>query len=261
VRAIVKVGLHQTIGIPFQDIGAAFAFGALMLPSITSIPQLYPLLPPAWSLLFEMIANAIYGFGIARFRAAALTISLISAAGLWMARDPVIGLEMGGSWLEWNVALLRMCFSFFAGVALYEYVLRGHRPVQSWYAMGPIMAAAALLFVPAGSLSNGTADWLVIVIIVPLVVWAGAWWNAPTFAHKPFVWLSQISYPLYTVHFPLIFVATYLGPKLGLPKPIWVSLLIIGLLILATLLARHFDGPARKKLSAILAKPQSALPA
>lgn len=252
MRALTRVALHQPTTIPLGQIGIAFMFGLLMLPAPSSVPSIYPLLVPAWSLMFELVANALYAAGLMRRRAGALVLAIAAAAGLWFLRDGVAGLDLGGAWHELHVGLLRVTCSFFAGVALYEFALRDSRPVGTPLALVPIGICAALMIAEVSAPMRGTYDWLCITIAFPGLVWLGARWNAPELLRAPFSWLGAVSYPLYTIHYPLIFIATFLAPKLGVPPIIWIPALTCVLLALSTALAWRFDGPARKWLGQVL---------
>lgn len=251
-RALTRIALHQPTTIPPGEIGLAFVLGLFMLPAPTSVPSLYPLLVPAWSLMFELGANAFYAAGIMRGRTGALLLAIAAAAGLWLVRDDMLGLSMGGSWSELHIGLLRVAFSFFAGVALYEFVLCERGSVATPLALIPIALGAALLMADIDVPFRSTYDWLCITVAFPMLVWLGARWNAPALLRAPFSWLGEVSYPLYTIHYPLIFIVTFAAPKLGVPPIVWIPVMTCVLLALATALARWFDGPARRRLGQLL---------
>jgi peptidoglycan/LPS O-acetylase OafA/YrhL len=261
-RALAQVTLHQPSALPLSEIALAGALGLFMLPSPSSIPPLYPLLSPGWSLFFELVANAAYAAGRATRRLPLLVgICALAAGGLlWTVRSGA-GLWMGGSWSELPIGLARVAFSFTLGVALYEGVLRHGRARATALAWVPVVLTAAIMVVWISPMQRGAFDLAAVVIALPLLVWLGARWNPPARWQPLFAWLGEISYPLYTTHYSLIFVATFVARRWSLSPWLWAPALTIALLALATVLARHVDEPARRWLTRHLLRPSPRRPA
>lgn len=173
----------------------ATALNLFLLPNIApGIASLYPLNPPHWSLLYELVANFGYGIGAPMLRPRVLAGFLIlSACGL---AETTVRAHGGGSLSLWRVA-----YSFFIGVAIYRVWMRGIRPSTSLLALALILAAAMLA--PTGpypALVDGTLT----LVVFPLIVWHGASTATPDRVQRVARLCGAASYPLYALHYPFI---------------------------------------------------------
>src|SRR3984893_16427541 len=102
--------------------------GAAMLPmtptfDIRGWNESYPLNGPAWSLLFEYIANFLYGAGLRRLSNKALGL-LVGVSALFLIHLALTTPRgsLTGGWTidtrEFNVGFTRVMFPFFAGILL-----------------------------------------------------------------------------------------------------------------------------------------------
>jgi len=89
----------------------------------------------------------------------------------------------------------------------------------------------------------------------PGIIWIGARGSVQGWRQKAVSFLGRLSYPLYAVHFPLIYLyITWVGrdghPYEGYSQPWLLAIITIAAsLIIATLCLLFYDEPLRKKLS------------
>jgi peptidoglycan/LPS O-acetylase OafA/YrhL len=231
---------------------------AFLLPSLTS-HQLFPLNGPAWSLFFELVANVAFGL-LGRWMTIRPLIVIVAGAVLLeacavLARAfgfgaPGLGaMDHGYEWASFCAGLLRVTYSFFAGVLVYE-AWKRWRPVRLPWMVVAGALAAILASNPPGELS-ALFDLTAVLFVFPLLVWLGAesvagGWSAGILAR-----LGLASYAVYVLHAPLYDVVLSALAKAGVTGPFgWPAGLIFILLTLAIaiLLDRLFDQPVRRLL-------------
>ncbi|WP_166430560.1 acyltransferase family protein [Polymorphobacter arshaanensis] len=240
----------------------ALVFALLMLPMpmpggepVDDHGTLYPLNDPAWSLLFELIANL--GFVLIHRWLSTRVLLLIlgvAAVALLVSTQQQQSMERGWAWDGFGVASARVAFSFPLGVLVYRrfrdgVLLRWRVPV--WVILAVIIAVMAM---PAEGLPYEAArDVAVVLLVLPVLLVLGV--NAAEVpATAPlFDWLGEISYPLYAVHGPLMALVAALAAKHGLdgeavPSAPLLVLLVL-LIALCRPLSRWFDSPARRWLT------------
>ncbi|WP_276482354.1 acyltransferase family protein [Paraflavitalea pollutisoli] len=222
--------------------------------------EMHPLNSVAWSLFFEYIANIFYAVGIRKLSNKALFVFvLIAAAALFhFALTNANGDVTGGWTLNWDhmrVGITRTMYPFFAGLLL----SRVAKPTQLNNAfLLCSLLVAALLFMPriggeAHLWMNGLYESICIVVIFPVIVYLGASGVIKKpFENKVCKFLGDISYPLYMVHYPLVyFYVAWVSNNKGITlAQAWPTALmtLAGSIVLAYLSLKFFDEPLRKWL-------------
>lgn len=278
-------GTHATLVLTLL----AFVCGCLMLPALPGMPrevrgngEMFPLNGPCWSLFFEYIGNIVYALVIRRLSTrllSMLTVALCCAL-TWFAVTNQSGYgSIGVGWTvdSMNVlgGLLRMLCPFTAGVLLSRIFkpfnnVRGafwistavllalfHVPyINSSYALGGIFHTLSL---------NGVFESVCIVAIFPLIVWLAASGKTTDAASTRICrFLGDISYPLYIVHYPLMY-AFYRWliktEQYTLQETWYVALaVVVSSIVLAWLCLKLYDVPVRKwlrqTLSAVCRRPE-----
>ena len=110
---------------------------------------------------------------------------------------------------------------------------------------------------PGEKLSNGLIRRVVkdLFSFFPAIIWFGARGTVYGWRQKTVSFLGRLSYPLYAVHFPLIYLyISWVGkdshPYEGYAHPWLLAFVIIAASILiATLCLLFYDEPLRKRLS------------
>lgn len=237
---------------------ATIGFNLLMLPPPMSLSSnshdLYPLNFPAWSLLFELIANLIYAL-IARRLSNSLLAAIIALGffGLIATGLTAGTLDQGVRPLQFWGGLARVTFSFFVGVALYR--LWRTRPPKFGL---PAALLFVLLVMPMLLKPEGSAAWIydlaVIVLYFPLLVWLGATARAGRRWTSISVALGALSYPLYVLHIPvwnLVRAQNDWGVDRALHEASpWSGLIFtLALVALSWWVDKAFDYPLRRRLN------------
>jgi len=251
----------------------ATCLNALLIPATTGIEirglgEMFPLNGPSWSLFFEYIGNILYALFIRKLSTKALAL-LVFVVGCGLAvfailgpyGDICIGFSLTG--IEFTGGSLRLLFSFSAGLLL----SRIFKPVNIkgafWICS---LSVVALLAVPRiGGAEhlwmNGLYDTVCCVVFFPLLVYLGASGKG---TDKYTTWvckfLGDISYPLYMVHYPFIYLYyawvknNNLTFQESLPGAAGV---VIGSIILAYICLKFYDVPVRKYLTNRFLKPKN----
>lgn len=273
IGALIGAVMFYTQGCPVWDVSAvpvamllvATLMNAFMIPAtpgaeIRGVGEMYPLNGPAWSLFFEYIGNVLYALFIRRLSTRALAV-LVAAAGCGLAAFSVWGplgdICVGFSLTGENIVggSLRLLFAFPAGLLL----SRVFRPVRvrGVFWIGTL-AVVALASVPriGGSehlWMNGVYDALCAVVLFPLIVWIGASGKTTDrVTSRICKFLGDISYPLYMVHYPFIYLyyAWVKNENLTFGQSLpGAAALVAGSVALAWLCLRFYDEPVRRFLS------------
>mgnify|MGYP000148007384 FL=1 len=273
IGALIGAVMFYTQGCPVWDVSAvpvamllvATLMNAFMIPAtpgaeIRGVGEMYPLNGPAWSLFFEYIGNVLYALFIRRLSTRALAV-LVAAAGCGLAAFSVWGplgdICVGFSLTGENIVggSLRLLFAFPAGLLL----SRVFRPVRvrGAFWIGSL-AVVVLASVPriGGSehlWMNGVYDALCAVVLFPLIVWIGASGKTTDrVTSRICKFLGDISYPLYMVHYPFIYLyyAWVKNENLTFGQSLpGAAALVAGSVALAWLCLRFYDEPVRRFLS------------
>ena len=273
IGALIGAVMFYTQGCPVWDVSAvpvamllvATLMNAFMIPAtpgaeIRGVGEMYPLNGPAWSLFFEYIGNVLYALFIRRLSTRALAV-LVAAAGCGLAAFSVWGplgdICVGFSLTGENIVggSLRLLFAFPAGLLL----SRVFRPVRvrGAFWIGSL-AVVALASVPRIGWSehlwmNGVYDALCAVVLFPLIVWIGASGKTTDrVTSRICKFLGDISYPLYMVHYPFIYLyyAWVKNENLTFGQSLpGAAALVAGSVALAWLCLRFYDEPVRRFLS------------
>ena len=259
-------GTHATLWLTFL----AFVCGCLMLPALPGMPrevrgngEMFPLNGPCWSLFFEYVGNIVYALFIRRLstRLLAVLSFALCCALAWFAVTAQSG--YGSIGVGWTVdrtnilgGSLRMLCPFTMGLLL----SRIFKPIH--YARGAFWTSAALLLIifhvpyihSDGALSlNGMFEAACIIAVFPLVVWYAASGKTTDIASTRICrFLGDISYPLYIVHYPIMyaFYMWLIKTRQYTLYETWPAALaaVTASIILAWLCLKLYDMPVRKWL-------------
>ncbi|MEO6359891.1 MAG: acyltransferase [Sphingomicrobium sp.] len=185
---------------------AALLFMPLALDRFT----IFMLNPVQWSLFFEMFANATHALCLWVLRTRALVIlSLISfallAVSAWYFGSVCAG-DRGSTFLA---GFPRVFTTYIAGMVIFRMLHRLPR----------FSIPSPFLILPAAIILAGAIEpkWLIelsTIALWPVLVIAGI--QKPVMFPRLASWAGAISYPLYAVHVPALFlVETVLGPGIG----------------------------------------------
>lgn len=250
---------------PFLNVILGTALALLMLPSplrtdLRGNTEMFPLNGPHWSLFFEYVGSLMYALLLRRLSTRALKI--------WVAVSAAAMLAMGLSGPEGSIAygwssqpvnmlggFLRMNFAYPAGLLLAR-LFRQKKPSAVKFPVFISCTAALIAFLcfPSAGSANVWYEAAIVMICFPAIIWLGARGQVREgFPHKALGGLGGISYPLYAIHYPFIYL--YIG-WIGSGKhpfgpyewctPVAIAVICI---ILAALCLKFYDLPVRKWLS------------
>ena len=254
---------------------AVVLLGFTLLPATTDVRgwgETHPLDGPCWSLMQEYIANILYAI-IGRKLSKGGLWAVVIISGIVLLVVSVDHGDLGTGWgyakiksafiADWFygkgsegypniwVAPVRMMFPFFAGLLLFRTGKLIRVPMA--YTVCSLLLAA-LFFFPWYSW-NGYFDALCIIIFFPIIVAAGAGGQISGRWAKLCKFSGDISYPIYIMHYPFIYVYTFWIAKTK-PEPSTVIPVAAGLffffIILAYAALKLYDEPVRKWLKAKL---------
>ena len=231
-------------------------------PEIRGNGEMYPLNGPSWSLFFEYIGNIMYALFIRRMSTKALT-ALVVLAGIGLASFAIFNFSgaghLGVGWTmeEYNLigGFLRVLFSFSIGLLM----SRVFKPIPVkgafWICSLAIVVLLSMPYVGNGETlwMNGIYDSVCAILIFPMLVYLGAS-GKTTDKHSARIckFLGDISYPLYMVHYPLIYLYFGWVKKENLTfAEAWPEALalVIGSIVLAYISLKLYDEPVRRYLT------------
>ena len=233
--------------------------------------EMYSLNGPSWSLFFEYIGNLLYALFIRRLgtRALAALTAVLGAAWVWFVAADVSGYDMIG--IGWTLdavnffgGLLRMLFPFTVGMLL----ARNFKPVKVkgifWIAWAVLFGLFSLpAFAKCGTVSiSGLYEVACVVLIFPAIVWlvASGETTSKVSAHVC-KFLGDISYPLYIVHYPVmyLFYAWLIKNELYSLGATWeVVIMVFAINVtLAYVCLKLYDEPVRRWLTRRFIKVKS----
>jgi len=251
--------------IPVAMLLIAIVMSALLIPvtpgtEIRGVGEMFPLNGPSWSLFFEYIGNILYALFIRKLPTKALMI-LVVIAGMGLSAFAIWGpygdLCVGYSLTGNNMlgGSLRLLFSFSAGLLMY----RIFKPVRVkgsfWIGSLAIIILSAIPRMGGSDnlWMNGLYDTLCAVAVFPLLVYLGASGHATDkITTRLCRFLGDISYPLYMVHYPFIYLyyAWVKNENLTFGQSLPGALaLFFGSVVLAYLCMKLYDGPVRRSLT------------
>lgn len=222
---------------------------------------MYPLNGPSWSLFFEYIGNIMYALFIRRMSTKALT-ALVVLAGIGLASFAIFNFSgaghLGVGWTmeEYNLigGFLRVLFSFSIGLLM----SRVFKPIPVKGAFW-ICSLAIVVLLSMPYVGNGEALWMngiydsVCAILYSLCLFIWGFRKTTDKLHARICkFLGDISYPLYMVHYPLIYLYFGWVKKENLTfAEAWPEAvaLVVGSIVLAYISLKLYDEPVRRSLT------------
>jgi peptidoglycan/LPS O-acetylase OafA/YrhL len=218
--------------------------------------EMHPMNSVGWSLFFEYIANVLYAIWIRKFSKTALSI-LVGISALALAHLAITRGDVSGGWTlnveQVRIGLIRTIYPFFAGLLLSR--VAKPAPIKNAFLWCSLLIAIVLYMPRIGGAGNvwmnGIYESVCIIIIFPLIVYLGASGLMKTQKENRICkFLGDTSYPLYMVHYPLVYfyvawVSNHKGVTLAQVWP-YAVLILTGSIVLAYAALKWYDEPVRK---------------
>lgn len=259
-------GTHSTLLLTL----IALVCSWLMIPALPGMQrdvrgngEMFPLNGPCWSLFFEYIGDILYAIIIRRLstRALAWLTALLCCALTWFAVTNQSG--YGSIGVGWTIdttnllgGTLRMLCPFTIGMLM----SRVFKPIKNvrgafWICTIILLVLFHVPFIDGGTPMslNGIFEVACIICIFPIIVWLGASGTTTDNTSRRICrFLGDISFPLYIVHYPLMYAFYMWLMKTRLYTfsetwPIAISTMACSVCI-AWLSLRFYDEPVRKWL-------------
>lgn len=248
-------------------IGFILALFLIPSPSSTDLrgnTEMFSLNGPHWSLFFEYIGSWCYALLLHRLSDKKLTFWVISAAilltanSIWM-NEGMIAYGWSSEPLNAWGGLLRLSFGYPAGLLIARIYRKCnpqalHLPILTLTGLALIL----LLSIPHLGKAGLFYQLFCVFIAFPLIIWCGARGRIAGTGKSLARVLGEISYPLYAIHYPLIYLYIYwietdsspFGNN-GWSTPIALSAIAVSV---AFICYKLYDEPLRKRLSSFLKK-------
>jgi len=213
---------HPAIAVP----------AAILMVPLFKYADVFPFDPPAWSLFFELMANFAYAACIRQLPTKRLIIIVVLC---------FFASAFGRTYLSW-VALqsTRVGFSFGLGLILFRlYRRESNRHLPPGFQWALLVVAAFLL-----NLQSEREATLVVAVGFPIIIYAAL--HGKT-GNSVFEFLGNVSYPLYLLHVPVLFLIVCV---------FHIYILAIGviyipfMIVLSWWIYKYFDTPSRRFLRA-----------
>ncbi len=222
-------------------------FGLFMLPTPILKPGLFPLNPPAWSLMFEMLVNILFACLLFQIRIRYLVIiSTLSAIYLVWSTDASEGLIWGWTWTTFDVGVARTMLSFPIGVIIWRLLGRSARR-YSWWSIVFMLAAVCLMLVDQDLLRPDVFDLIAVTLVFPALIALSVLIDVPGVLVRLCDHLGKISYAIYAIHYPLIAIFSPIYRRLE-SSILATGAFLLFVVMVATLSAYILEKPVRKWL-------------
>jgi peptidoglycan/LPS O-acetylase OafA/YrhL len=185
----------------------------LFIPGWTVAQSIFPLNAPQWSLMFELVANAVHALFFSRLRTRML---LILAGTSWLGLAAVAyskgEIAYGPMCPGWQIAVLRIGFAYTVGCAMGRYHEQIARRFKAPWWVSISLLSLLLLRPGREQLIDGAWD-LATLLAFPLVLALGVSARPPRALQRPMSVAGAASWPLYAFHDPMLHLAMLLTAK------------------------------------------------
>jgi peptidoglycan/LPS O-acetylase OafA/YrhL len=228
------VALGSVIGIPYLWVrtqGNPGWFAGALAANLVFIPfpadrLIFPLNVPAWTILFELLANALHVFVLWRLATRHLTFLALILLVLTIGVAFDYGsLDVGARPSNVTYAVPRVLLAYTIGMLLWRY--RGANlalPLPGWLAL--IAMPAAILASWCSGYRHWSFDLAFVVLLCPMVIATALSLTRDT---APGRFSGEIAFPLFASHVPVLEAARLAGygPLVALPVAFAAALAIL----------------------------------
>jgi peptidoglycan/LPS O-acetylase OafA/YrhL len=215
------MAMGMVLGLPMQWLRAhgpadftLVALLNLMLLPVWAHPFVFPVNIPAWTIFFELAANACHVIGLRHLQRwrLAFALALLAPVEAWIAFH-WHGLDVGARPATFLAGGIRALFAYMIGMALARWSQTRRLP--------PVPAIPAILAMPLVlvlgwwlGLGGPWFDLAFVVLVAPVMIAGAA--RLQRFARQA-AWFGQLSFPLFALQMPVLEGLRYLG------FPAWIG--------------------------------------
>lgn len=256
---------------PISWVMIALLLTMFMIPALPGVGyevrgngEMFPLNGPYWSLFFEYIGNILYAFIIRRFstKALAVLVLVLGVLHAWFFIGDVS--EYNSVGVGWTIdsvnfwgGLVRMLFPFTVGMLLSRTFKPRKIRGAFWVSTLMLILIFSVPFIqykPQNISINALYEVVCVAFIFPFIVWIGACGSATdSYTDRLNKFLGDISYPLYIVHYPImyIFYKWLIKNEYYSLEQTWIVplIVIVSSIILAYITLKLYDEPVRRWLT------------
>lgn len=258
------VGNAQTVGVAISagKLALIYALSLFLLPTPVlpnTFGETHSINGPSWTLLLEYVANALYGlFGHKLKRGLHIALCVVAAAALVATALHFKLLGWGWSWKTMWVGYVRLAYPFLIGLLLYRLNLRIRVPAAYLVCSALLVAVFAI---PTAKNVTALYESGCVILVFPVILMMGAGVEKMSGAFgKLCRFTGQLSYPLYIIHYPLIYVFGHWVWSTH-PADATRNLVAVGLfateVTIATVLLYAYDLPLRAWLTRRFIAPKA----
>lgn len=181
----------------FPDAAGAM-LNLLFIPFLLG-PRAFPINGPAWSIFFELLANAIHALLLYRLGNRQLMVLIAACLPLFVYGGAPYGLDVGSRPENFLWGLPRVAISYTLGILLW----------RMWHDRPPFaisqsfsLLAMPIFFIATGFVSGQSwvANLAFILLICPMMIAGGLRFRASANWERVAVFGGAISFPFYAVH-------------------------------------------------------------
>ena len=251
----------------------AFVFALFLLPTplrfdVRGNTEAFPLNGPHWSLFFEYIGSLLYVVALRKFPTRLLKLWTL-LMGILLLTNALLGdynsIAYGWSAEPYNLfgGLLRLLFAYPLGLLLSR-LFQQRKPAPTRLPAFTLSALALLGLMSVPSLTtltgiqplNPVYQCLTVGVAFPLIIWFGARGTLTGGRQQAVDFLGRLSYPLYSVHYPLIYLYIYWLHTGQHPFGTWpwatpIALFCIAI-VLSSIILLAYDEPLRRWLGGFM---------
>jgi peptidoglycan/LPS O-acetylase OafA/YrhL len=233
----------------------SLAFALLLIPcppSLSLWPNApFPLVGPSWSLFFELVINVVFAL-VGRFLTPVVCLGFMGAGAAALIFATFSGVDIAGhAWSNISGGLMRVTFSFFAGVLIYKLRNRWTAPaLPVWGAFAILFAAMAM---PVPHALRPFWDLAATLFIFPPLVATSADTRVRGRLLEFCAFVGLVSYGVYILHVPLFawvrLALQYFGFYEQMPGVGLVAVMAVVAVSATAVLHMVYDVPVRRLLS------------